>query len=241
MRTGWALLAGPLLTGLLLATPAVAGMKAVYDGESEPRRLEIEIADNGDFRVGAPDAPQYALQVGQTFYLVQPGPDGATEVVRVDDLAAALGKEMPPLFATLFSEAARAQPAAPPKVVKGGTRTVAGFSGQVYKITMGGSQPETAEFVMSRAPELEPVGKAIGLFMESTMLLAAPLLGHMATEMVKEMRGVFSLGTPLEAVGRFRLLSAGAADVPAARVALPAEPLSLEEIIKRTAPAPQAQ
>lgn len=236
MRTGWA-----LLLALVLASPAFAGMKAVYDGESEPRRLEIEIADNGDFRVGPPDAAQYALQIGKDFYLVQSMPDGTMEVVRMADLATALGKAMPPLFATLFSEAARAQPAAPPRVVKGGTRTVAGFPGQIYKVTTGGSQPDTTEFVMSRAAELEPVGRAIGLFMESTMLMAAPLLGEMAAEMVKEMRGVFTLGTPLEAAGRFRMLSAGPADVPAARVTLPATPLSLEEVLKRTVPAPAAK
>jgi len=235
MRRGWA-----LLVAVMLASPAFAGMKAVYDGESEPRRLEIEIADNGDFRVGPPDAAQYALQIGKSFYLVKTTPEGSVEVVRVDDMATAIGKAMPPLFAALFSEAARAQPATPPKVVKGGTRTVAGFPGQVYKVTMGGSQPETTEFVMSSAPELAPVGRAIGLFMESTMLMAAPLLGEMATEMVKEMRSVFSLGTPLEAAGRFRLLSAGPADVPAARVTLPAEPLSLDEIMKRAVLAPTA-
>jgi hypothetical protein len=107
--------AKPILFALLLlAAPADAGMRAAYDGSSEPRRLEIETADNGDFRIGPPGDAQYVLRAGGTTYLVSTTPEGP-EVVRLDDMAAALGEAMPPFFRDLFTAAARAQPAPSPR------------------------------------------------------------------------------------------------------------------------------
>lgn len=228
--------ATPILFALLLlAAPADAGMRAAYDGSSEPRRLEIETADNGDFRIGPPGDAQYVLNLSGTTYLVSTTPEGP-EVVRLDDMAAALGEAMPAFFRDLFTAAARAQPAPPPRVERGGRRSVAGFEGQVYKVTMG-TPAETAEFVISDEAKLKPVGTALGGFIETMMVVATPLIGEAAGEMIRDMRGVFALGTPLESKGRFTLVSAGEADVPAARLALPAKPLTPAELAKRLKPA----
>jgi hypothetical protein len=220
---------------LLMAAPADAGMRAAYDGTSEPKRLEIETADNGDFRIGPPGDAQYVLNLGGTTYLVSTTPEGP-EVVRLDDMAQALGEAMPPFFRDLFTAAARAQPSPPPKVERGGSRNVAGFEGQLYKVTMG-SPPETGEFVISSDPGLKPVGTALGGFIETMMVMATPLIGDAAGEMIRDMRGVFALGTPLESKGRFTLVSATQADIPAARLTLPAKPLSAAELARRLKPA----
>lgn len=231
-----------IATLLALAAPAFAepGIRATYHGESEPRVLEVEATGNGDYRIGQPGEPAYGLEIGGRYYQVAPGPDGAPEAMAVEDLAAVLGEAMPPFFAQMFSEAARAQPPAPPKMQRAGTRTVAGYPGEVWKVTLGNNPPETQEMVFSADPALKPVGRAIGRFMEAMMLMAAPLIGDMAGEMIGEMRAVFAKGTPLESQGRFRLVSAGAADIPEGRVALPAKPLSRDEIRKRVAAKPAA-
>jgi hypothetical protein len=224
-----------ILALLLVAGPAEAGMRALYHAEAEPKALEIETGDNGDLRIGKPGDPAYGLEVGGMFHLVSPGPDGKVQVVRVDDLAAVIGKALPPLFARLFTEAARAHPSPPPRMQRTGTRTVAGFPGEVWKITLSGDPPQVQEMVFSPDPALKPVGRAIGRFMESMMVMVAPLMGEMATDIVSEMRSVHALGTPLESVGRFRLVKAEAATIPADRLLLPAAPLSRAEIEKQAA------
>lgn len=224
---------------LLAAAPADAGMRAVYHGENEPKVLEVEIGDAGALRIGKPGDPAYAIEREGRFYLVQPGADGKVRVFAVEDMAAVLGEAMPPFFATLFSEAARANPSPPPKMERAGSRTVAGFPGEVWKVTLNGNPPNMQEMVFSADPALKPVGRALGRFLESMMLMATPMLGEMAGEMVKEMRSVFAVGTPLESVGRFRLVEAKAAEVPAERFELPAKPATRAEIaaeVKRSAP-----
>lgn len=227
------------LAALLAALPAQAGIRAVYNAESEPRVLEIEVADNGDFRIGPPGSPAYGLEIGGVYHLVAPGADGKPEVMKVSDAAAVLGQSFPPFFAALFSDAARAQPPQPPAMKRTGSRTVGGFEGDVWTVTLNGQQPQ--EFVLSKDPVLKPVGRAIGGFIESMMLMAAPLLGTMAGDMVTEMRSVFAAGTPLESGGQFRLVSAAPADIAVERVQLPAKPLSRAEIEARLVKTPVAK
>lgn len=218
------------LIALLGAVPSEAGMRAVYHGESEPKVLEVETGDAGELRIGKPGDPAYAIERDGVFYMVQPGPDGKPLVFAVEDMAAVLGKSLPPFFASLFSEAARANPSPPPKMERAGSRTVAGFPGEVWTVTLNGNPPNVQEMVFSADPALKPVGRALGRFIESMMLMATPMLGEMAGEMVKEMRSVFAVGTPLESVGRFRLVEAKAADIPADRFVLPAKPATRAEI-----------
>jgi hypothetical protein len=224
----------------MLATPAFAepGFRATYHGETEPKVLEVEATDAGNYRIGKPGDPAYGLEIGGRYYLVAPGPGGAPEAMAVEDVAAVVGEALPPIFAQLFSEGARAQPAPPVKMEPAGTRTVAGFPGEVWKVTLGNNPPETQEMVFSADPALKPVGRAIGRFLESMMVMMAPMMGDMAGEMIGEMRTVFAKGTPLESQGRFKLVSAGAADIPAGRVALPGKPLSRDEIRKRVVAKP---
>ncbi|MFN3371788.1 MAG: hypothetical protein ACK4Z0_09710 [Sphingomonadaceae bacterium] len=223
-----------LAAALLLAGgPADAGMRALYEGEGNPKTMLVEVADNGDFRIGEPDAPSYGLGLGGAFFLVAPSPDGAPEVIRIEDMAAALDEVLPPAFKALFGAAgATARPARPPTLRKVGSRKVAGQAGEVWQVTAG-DPPQTREMVFSRAPELAPVGAAIVRFMESTMLMAAPLFGPAAADMVKEMRAVFSVGAPLDGGGLFRLVKAEAADIPTERLRLPAEPLAPAKLVER--------
>lgn len=225
---------GSIIAVLLLAAgPAEAGMRALYEGAGEPKTMLVEVADNGDFRIGEPDAPSYGLGLGGAFYLVAPAPDGTPEVIRIEDMAAALDEVLPPAFKRLFGAAsATAKPARPPRLQRMGTRTVAGQPGDVWQVTAG-DPPQTREMVFSRAPELAPVGVAITRFLEAGMLMAAPLFGPAAADMVTEMRAVFALGAPLDGGGMFRLVKAEPADIDSGRLRLPAEPLAPALLVGR--------
>ncbi len=226
----WALLAALLLAG----APANAGLRAVYHGESDPKQLEVEVGDNGDFRIGEPGADRYGLELGGTYYLVTTAAGGESEVMKIEDVAAVLGERVGPIFSSLFSAAAEVAPRQAPRISEEGSRRVAGHEGTVTRVSLGNpAQPDVQVFVLSNDAALEPLGRAITRYLESMMLMAAPMMGEMAADMMAEMRAVFSRGTPLESEGRFRLQDVKQAEIPATRLALPAEPLDRAAILSR--------
>lgn len=218
-----------LLIALLVAQPAYAGMKATYEGASEPRTIQIEVADNGDFRVGKPGDPNYGVQLANVYYVVSAAKDGTPRVAAINDLAAVIGEKMPPAFRAIYGDGAKPERPAL-QITPGEERTVAGHKGQVQNVKLQGPNPEPQQFVFSKDPQLAPLGKAIGQYLEASMVLAAPMIGEMATQFVGEMRQVFALGTPLESTGRFKLIQAGASDVAGERLKLPVKPLTRDQI-----------
>lgn len=221
-------------TALLIAhAPAEAGSKAIYAMDNN-QSLQIEVADNGDARVGGATADQYGLLVGGAFYLVGKD-DGTWKVARIADQAAAFDKVLPPIFKTLFSGGdTKAKPGAPamPKARKTGTRTVAGVAGDVYAVSgLDAAQPaETVEIVATSDPRLVPVGRALNGFMEATFVMMAPLLGKIAADQIAIGKSLAPLGTPLQA-GKIMLTSFAEATVDPARVSLPAAPQTVEQLV----------
>lgn len=221
----------PILLALLAAAqPAWAGQKATYV-DDEGKTILVQVTDSGDARIAPSTPDQYGLLRDGQFYLVSKE-EGKWKVARIEDVAAALDQVLPPIFKTLFGAAAKAKPTTMRMEAKG-SRTVAGFTGKVYVIHTSdekkGDPP--AEVVLSEDPSLQPVGRAIGGFLTSTMLLMAPFLGDAAADMIKDTQTVLSRGAPLDIRGKFRLTSVTAADVPASTVDLPAKPQSVSEIV----------
>jgi hypothetical protein len=211
------------------AAPADAGLKAIYD-KPDNAPLTIEIADNGDARVGPDDQSMYVLLIGDAAYIVTIK-DGKTSAARLTDVAAAFDKVMPPIFGKLFGAAAAATKGDTTKIEKIGPRTINGRAGIAYRLK-GGEGEAPPEIVLSEDPALAPVGKAMGRFTEATMLLLAPLFGNAVPEMVGEMRAVLALGTPLKGGDGMALRSVETVDVPPARVALPGKLQTVDEIVK---------
>jgi hypothetical protein len=219
-----------IMASLLAAAPAEAGTKAVYD-QPEKGSLTVEIADNGDVRVGPEGQDMYVLLLGDTSYVVSIK-DGKTQVARLADVAAAFDKVMPPMFGKLFGAAASATQGSTMKIEKIGSETVNGRVGTAYRLKGDDVGEKPPEVVMSQDPALAPVGRAMGRFTEATMLMLAPLFGKATGGMVADMRAVLALGTPLRGGDGMTLKSVETADVPAARVALPAKPQTVDEIVK---------
>ena len=219
-----------LLTLLAAAQPAFAGQKATYVDDGG-KTILIEVTDSGDARIAPSTPDQYGVLRDGQFYLVSKE-EGKWKVARIEDVAAALDQVLPPIFKTLFGAAAKAKPTAMHMEPKG-TRTIAGYSGKVFVVHTSddkkGDPP--SEVVLSEDPSLQPVGRAMGGFLTSTMLLMAPFLGDAAADMIRDTQTVLSHGAPLDIRGKFRLTSVTAAEVPASAVELPARPQSVSEIV----------
>jgi hypothetical protein len=214
-----------------LCPPAIAGTHVTYAGETPDRTMTIEVADNGDARISDGRSSDYGLMLSGHFYVVA-HQNGTVRVMRIEDVAAAIDQVIPPVFKGVLSGARPAPPKAF-RAVKKGTRSVAGHAGTVYAIYgLDDAKPEAAQdFVMSDDPALKPVGAVLEQFMNAAIVPAAPLLGGSAADIIASTRAIFALGTPLDAGGRFRLTSLVTADVPPDRLALPAQPATVETLV----------
>jgi hypothetical protein len=222
-----------LLPLLAIASPASAGSKATFEGMPGPP-LVIELADNGDARIGAAGQDEsYGLLIGKAYYIVS-REKGEWKVARIEDLAAAIGRVVPSVFRTLFGAAAHASKAtdAKLKIVKTGSRTIAGFTGDVYAVTgLNSEKPaEATEVVATLDPRLAPAGRALASFNDAMMVMMAPMLGEMVDQEVAQGRAMAALGTPLSVKDGPHLVSFAEAKVDPARLVLPAKPQTVDQI-----------
>jgi hypothetical protein len=237
IRLLWAMLA------LVAIEPASAGQIVTYRGE-DGRNLILEIGDNGDSRVAGmgqrPD--EVALIVAGELYLVEMAA-GAHRVVRLSDLAAVTEEALGPMFKGLFSKLGDDMAkAAGITIRKTGSARVGQYAGEAYSVVGldRGKPGKAVRWIASRDPALGSAGRAMQQFVESTLVLATPFLGPAVPGMVAENRQLFALGTPLDAGGKFTLVSVVPADIDPARLKLPAEPMSRAALLaelKTQAPA----
>ncbi len=222
------------LAAMLTAAPAQAGVRAIYVSPGAAQPLVVEVADNGDARIGEQGASDYGLLVNGQFYMVG-GKPGEWTVARTSDLARAVDATVGPVFGDSLSRTGPARPAATVRLTPGAERNVGGRRGRAYAVAgLDHEKPAAAvEVVVSADPALRPVGQALEGFMNASLIPGAPLLGSGAAELVEETRAIFALGTPLSSEGRFTLQSAETAAIPAARVALPDQPDTYETLVTK--------
>lgn len=219
---------------LLAASPAAAGLRATYAMPGEAMPLVVEVADNGDARVGQAGSGDYGLLLGDRFYMIG-GRPGAWMVARVTDIARAVDTVVGPTFGDSFT---RTAPPAP-KVAIGhqarGSRTVGGRQGTIYAVTgLDHAKPDAAiEVVASDDAALRPVGRALEGYMNAALIPGAPLLGSGAAELIEETRAIFALGTPLSSDGHFTLQAVETGAVSAERLALPDQPETYEALVTK--------
>ncbi len=226
-RIGLALLA--LLAG---AGSAEAGLRAVYFDAAKTKQLVIEVADNGDARIGEADSQDYGLLIGGHFHVV--GEQGGQPMVaRIEDIGAAIDQVVPPIFHDLLKGSGTAQPSAKIRIEAAGEQQVGGRTGRVYHVRGldGGDADKAADYVISTDPALAPVGRALEQFMNAALVPAAVLMGPAIPELIAETHQIFALGTPIDAGGRFRLDRVETVDVPASRLVLPAPPATIDALV----------
>jgi hypothetical protein len=111
------------LAAFFLAQPALAGQRAVYV-DDEGKKLTIEVTDDGNAVVRPEGDEQYGVLRDGQFYLVG-REDGKLHVARMEDMAAAFDKVLPPIFKQLFDMASKGQPKTKLRIVPSGNRTIA--------------------------------------------------------------------------------------------------------------------
>jgi hypothetical protein len=226
-------LALALLLALALTGSAQAGLRAVYFDASKSRQLIIEVADNGDARIGEADSSDYGLLIDGKF-LVVGDQQGKPMVARIEDIGAAIDRVVPPIFHDMLRDPSSAGLPKRLQVSAAGEQTVGGRKGRVYHISgFAGDDPAKAmDYVISTDPALAPVGHALEQFMNAALVPAAVLMGSAIPELLGETREIFALGTPIDISGRFRLDHVEAVDIPAARFALSAAPTPVDALVE---------
>lgn len=217
-----------LLILTLFAFPAQAGTKATYlrpDGGS----TIIEIADNGDARIGPSDNAEHGLLVSGRFYMVETA-NGRTTVTRMEDIAAAAGLLLPPGFNEQLKSAKSSVPS-PTNLEADGSATVAGREGMRFK--MKGAE-NADRLVVSDDPSLRSIGAAMEGIATASVAAMAGLFGtEMAKELLPHIRDMFSRGTPLMTFEGWVLTTVENAEVGQDRVRLPSKPVSLQEATRQ--------
>jgi hypothetical protein len=230
-------ISGRIALALLLASvgggSAQAGLRAVYFDASKSKQLVIEVADNGDARIGETDSGDYGLLIGGKFMVVG-DQEGKPMVARIEDIGAAIDRVVPPIFHDMLRDPSSAGLPRRLQAKADGEQMVGGQKGRVYHISgFAGDDPaKPADYVISTDPALAPVGHALEQFMNAALVPAAVLMGPAIPELLGETREIFALGTPIDISGRFRLDRVETVDVPASRLALPAAPATVDALVE---------
>jgi hypothetical protein len=216
---------------LLVAAPASAGQRAIYT-QPDGQQLLIDVAGNGDARIGEAGKSEYGLLLRDGFYIVS-NEGGPWRTARISDIAAAIDQVVRPIFGDIFSAGSTRRPPTPFRIEPNGAQAVGGRQGKVYRIFgMDDGKPDQSEtFVISEDPALKPIGRAMEQFMHAAMVPAAVFVGPAAADIVAETRAIFALGTPLDAGGRFKLEAVETVDVPASAMKLPAKPDTVAQLV----------
>lgn len=229
-----------LILPALLAgtTPAEAGVHAIYRIQGEAQPLMVDVADNGDASFMQVEGDVRVVVIGDHAYAVAEGEDGPF-AARFVDVAAALQRTGPPAIDADLTRKEQADIARDIDLVAVpvGPRTVRGVAGTAYRLTAGkGARVEGPDtLVMTRASELAPIGRALGIALNESGGIFA-LFDRIGPHLARWMRtfaNVATLGAPVSFLGLIELQSAEQRRIPAETIALPSAPISVDMLAKR--------
>jgi hypothetical protein len=205
---------------LFLATPALADVTARYSGMQPDSGMVVRIADNGDTFIGHGANSSYLTTGGVTYIILSDGRGAFT--VRRDTFMAVLreltlGREPPP------------GPGRGAAVEETGAESVAGFAGRVFRVGPRNIPSDRLEVVVSGAPELARVGRAVAAHIVPWF----ETVGRTAPELRTAIGDVLARGAVIRLGPLFRLEAVDSAPIPATQFALPSPPLDRAELIRR--------
>ena len=217
----------------LLAFPAplFAAERAVFTDQQDGTTMTVTRADNGDMRIDDSKDGNSGRIVGGTLYMVT-HENGADQVMRAEDLTAAVRQSLPKEFRGLFAQLGKGLKPKAMKITPKGERTIDGRKGkeyEVYGLDSDSAKPMLA--VMSEDPALKPYGEAMRRYVGATIAPAAALLGPAIADIANGIDAVFALGAPLKVGDKIMLTKLETvADDPKA-MALPGTPMTVPQII----------
>lgn len=231
-----------ILLCAFLSSFARADTRAVYEQDIAPRRLVFEIADNGDFRAGAPDARQYRLVLGGQSYQVAEL-DGRPLVARLADIEDALRSMSGGAGRGILRALTGVAASTPQRMVHNGPIEINGWKGEVFNIRGAEWEfdrygairdPEGAPYyVVSREPGLRQVGPAMTTFTLGELAFGRHLMADNAARvLVDTVERLAAQGTLIDSSENgLQLVLAEQVRIDPARLALPAPPLSRDAVM----------
>jgi hypothetical protein len=226
-----------ILLCAFLSTLAQADTRAVYEQDADPGKLVFEIADNGDFRAGAPDGRQYRLVLGGEAYQVAEL-DGKPVAARLADIEAALRANANGVGRGIMRSLSALAASTPQRLVHKGPIEINGWHGEVYNIRGAEWEfdrdgairdPEGAPYyVVSRDPALRQVGPALMAFTAGDLAFGRHLLAENAVRVLLDTLGQLAArGTLIDSSENgLQLVQLEQVRIDPARLALPGPPLS---------------
>lgn len=227
-----------ILLCAFVSTLAHADTRAVYEQDAAPGRIVFEIADNGDFRAGAPNAAQYRMVLAGEGYQVAEL-DGKPVVARLRDIEAALQANANRVGSGIMRSLSALVAATPQRLVHNGPIEINGWHGEVYNIRGAEWEfdrygavrdPEGAPYyVLSRDPALRQVGPALTAFTAGELAFGRHLLAENAVRrLLDTLAELDARGALIDSSENgLQLVQVEQVRVDPARLALPGQPLSL--------------
>jgi hypothetical protein len=218
---------------LALGAPAWAGQRATYLVEDEAP-IVIDMADNGDARVGEPGDDSYGLLLKDGAYFVT-RIDGAWQSIKFADFADALrAAGYSGVFDVVKSEGVQG-PSADFRIEAAGAQSVAGREGKAfYAYGMPLMEPGQAQtIVVSDDSALAPIGRALEQYLIGLMVLGGDgaASSSAARASIAATRAIFALGTPLDVAGHMKLGTVESVDIPASAMKLPSQRVTRAEML----------
>lgn len=219
----------------LAAAPAVADVSARYEteqrGSSLRMEMMLEIDSGGNMRVQMGAMPMYMLMLGSDMYMVARGPTGVY-VVRIEDFATVAREFIDRMESVRDMPDGTADPEAEQqRLVALGQREVNGRTGTAYGAPAHGDTPEYVQFVISDDPSLAPIGAAFVRSLVNSTETASrmiPGFGNIRNGLAPEME-LLNRGAPLT-MASMSLTDVSLEEIDDSRFALPAEPLTIDQI-----------
>jgi hypothetical protein len=202
----------------LAADPALAGQTARYLNRGNGSTMVIE-AEGDNARLEVSGQNWHVLTTGGESYVVYDLPTGP-RVLRMDDLR------------RIFEERRLAMPL--PSVdrrwqlVARGQATIGGHRGLAYHLRIPEGVSPQPNLVISHAPALAALGAPLARQLDFSIMIVR-LQGNPVPPLLARARALLGNGAALLFAG-FALQRIETSGIDAARFAVPAEPLSLEEM-----------
>jgi hypothetical protein len=211
-----------------VSKPAFADMTANYVGPNNVFTMKIEIAANGDIRGTTSNPNSYFITRGGHGYMVQASFNGPT-VMRMEDISVVMTEQMKRIMPNMPSSIEDRPPSF--DLNKGGIVTVRGRQGIAYYL--GNAKTHSANeqpvIVISNDAKLAPLGVA----MQRQFAMSAEAMSGVfgKSNPFAQLQGALKDGAPLVFTG-MELDTVNTDPIPAAEFALPASPLSIEDVRK---------
>ena len=222
-----------LLPLLLLALPAplFAAERAVFTDQQDGSTMTVTRADNGDMRIDDSKDGNSGRIVGGTLYMVT-HENGTDQVMRAEDLTAAVRQSLPKEFRGLFAQLGKGLKPKAMKITPKGEQIIDGRKGKAYEVfglDSDSAKPMIA--VMSEDPALKPYGEAMRRYVGATIAPAAALLGPAIADIANGIDAVFALGAPLKVGDKIMLTKVETVAEDPKAMALPGVPMTVPQII----------